>query len=168
MAVVRPRRPQRVAVRGRLRWLAPAAALVAALVAGCGSSDGTDEFIEEFSARCREAGALITEAGTAVEDPGDFAAVEAAVTESRPIAERLVDDLRALEPPDHLRGDVDALLDTLELETSLYPQLEAAAADGDGEALTRLYEQGATIRASRARQSAELGISCAPEAAGDG
>lgn len=148
-----------------------AAALLAAVAAGCGSGDGDDrldaaELVSRGDALCRSgqqrfAGLQKTEPATAKEaarQTGELVGV----------ARAELDALRALRPPDELRSAYDSYLAARAAALELLEKGRDAAADRDVARYTKAQAELAAGAAERRRLARAVGFEVCSQERGGG
>jgi hypothetical protein len=143
----------------RMVRTAAAVALLLAALAGCGGSDGADEFAADANRICREGEARLAEV---VEEAGsDASAVLERGTEAY---EPYMARLRRLRPPEDLREDWTAFLDRVQEAFDLFPRLAEATRTADAQELSELAERFEAIASATRPFAEQHGLDdCLPE-----
>lgn len=125
-------------MRSRTARIVALAAFVATALGAC-SGDGSSKegFIAAADDACREADQRIKDIGAPRVEEGILGYVE----QARGISADLVDDLRALDPPEADAGEVDEMIDGLERATDLLEPLAQATIDQDAAELQELQQE---------------------------
>ncbi len=128
----------------------------AILVAGCGGDDRLtrEEFVSEADAVCEEFDQRLEDV------PGAESAddVERFVDEARPVIEDGLDELRALQPPEELEEQWNAIMDNNDDALELLDDLSQAAASADEARIQELSEEASRKDAETDRMAQAIGL----------
>lgn len=113
------------------------APLAATTLVACSGGPSKEDFVAAADEACRAADARISE----IAAPAGRAGVGRYVERARDISDDLVADLRALDPPDSDRGEVEELIDGLERAAALLEPLARAAVGRDAERIAELQQE---------------------------
>lgn len=108
------------------------------LSGGCaGGGLSKEDYIEQADAICKEADERTQE----LEQPRTPEALDDFVERARAISIELLDDLRALEPPEDDQDVINRMLARIEDAIDYLPQIQEAARQRDNEELGRLGQE---------------------------
>lgn len=113
------------------------AALATTSFAACSDGSSKAEFVAAADDACREADDAIRELGTPRVEEGVLDYVE----QAGEVSDDLVAELRALDPPEADREEVDGMIDGIERATDLLDPLARATVDRDAEELQELQQE---------------------------
>ncbi len=127
-----------------MRWFA--AAILTAVLAGCGGDDGLDrtELAEQASAICNQYAQQGRELGRP--DLADAQTAEEYFSRAADLAREQQEELKGLEPADDVRADYEALTVATEKSITLLDDLAAAAAEEDDTKRTELVNELPQLR----------------------
>jgi hypothetical protein len=132
---------------------------LAALLAGCGG-DGSDDRLseEEFRSQANAICADFNEKLNAVPAPESPEDIPEFVDRGIPLVEQGLAELRALNPPEELQEDYDAMLDEIAKQIPAGRALGEAAADEDPAAVQEAIAEGNRASQASDRLATQLGI----------
>lgn len=124
-------------MRSRSARIVVVAALAATALGACSSEQSKDDFVAAADDACREADERIRSIGRPRVEEGVLEYVE----QAEDIADALVSDLRALDPPEGDADQVEQMIDGLERSADLLAPLAEATIDRDQETLAELQQE---------------------------
>lgn len=134
-------------------------AVLAVALTGCGGNgDGERLSADEFRQRANAICAEYDEKLSALGDPQSPADIPQYVEEAVPLIEQGLAELRAVNPPEELQDDYDAMLDETAKAIPAARRLSEAAADQDAAAVQEAIEEGQRADEASDRIAARLGL----------
>ena len=128
--------------------------LLLVLLAGCGGGLSKNELVAEGDKICARVNKQIAKEP----DPKSAADLERLAKRTVEISDPAIKDMEALEPPDDLKKDFDAFVDSLKEQRDLTKQIGEAAGAGDNDKIQQVGTRAQKAQASYQKLSAKIGF----------